>query len=60
MLTRFIQWLRLMNGRCPYCNSDAPELYDCPVCEYYTGKWPPDEQTKDLWRVRLEILTYKR
>lgn len=19
---------------CPLCNSSAPELYDCPVCEY--------------------------
>lgn len=19
---------------CPECNSDAPYLYDCPVCEY--------------------------
>lgn len=25
---------RLLFGFCPNCNSDAPELYDCPVCEH--------------------------
>ncbi len=30
-------WLgkrRMFWGLCPLCNSDAPELYDCPVCEF--------------------------
>ena len=25
---------RLLFGFCPECNSDAPKLYDCPVCQY--------------------------
>lgn len=25
---------RMFWGFCPNCNSDAPELYDCPICEY--------------------------
>lgn len=30
-------WIRLwLWNVCPKCNHDAPELYDCPVCEYYT------------------------
>lgn len=24
-------------GFCPECNSDAPKLYDCKVCHYYTS-----------------------
>jgi len=43
--------LRLMNGFCPMCNSDAPELYDCPVCDGYQSargdKYPPAIDTKD-------------
>lgn len=37
---------RLLFGLCPECNSDAPELYDCPVCEY---KRAP----KQYWWVRF-------
>ena len=25
---------RLLFGFCPECNSDAPKLYECPVCCY--------------------------
>lgn len=25
---------RMLFGLCPACNSDAPKLYDCPVCKY--------------------------
>ena len=25
---------RLLFGFCPLCDSSAPKLYDCPVCEY--------------------------
>jgi hypothetical protein len=28
-------WIRFRFGFCPACNSDAPGLYDCPVC----GGW---------------------
>jgi len=31
-------WLRLFVwGLCPECNHDAPELYDCRICNYYKG-----------------------
>lgn len=45
---------KLFWGFCPKCNSDAPELYDCTVCNYYThGKtgyvFPPTKNIKDLW-----------
>lgn len=33
----FIGWTRIIWGFCPYCNSDAPVLYDCPICEYDTS-----------------------
>jgi len=45
--------LRLRYGFCPMCNSDAPELYDCPVCDGYHSargdKYPPVIDTKDKW-----------
>lgn len=29
-------WIRLwIWGVCPQCNHDAPELYDCTICDYY-------------------------
>ena len=30
-------YIRISFGFCPYCNSDAPLLYDCPVCCYDIG-----------------------
>jgi hypothetical protein len=33
-------WMRYKLGACPECNSSAPELYDCPVCEYGKAKKP--------------------
>jgi len=44
---------RLWWGFCPHCNSDAPELYDCPVCEYYRGAYPPSPETKQRWWSRF-------
>lgn len=34
--------LRLNFGFCPQCNSDAPKLYDCPVCNW-------NKRQKALW-----------
>lgn len=34
---------------CPECNSDAPRLYDCPVCEYYTEPYPATFDTRAEW-----------
>ena len=25
---------RLFWGNCPQCNSDAPEMYECDICDY--------------------------
>jgi len=31
---RFIGRWRLFWGNCPACNSDAPAMYDCSVCDF--------------------------
>jgi hypothetical protein len=36
-------WWRL----CPACNSDAPELDDCPICEGFHGC--ADRKIADEW-----------
>lgn len=45
--------LRIAYGFCPLCNSDAPEVYDCPLCEGYQqasgDKYPPTKETKNKW-----------
>ena len=45
---------RLLWGFCPYCNSDAPVLYNCPVCHYYHGSYPPDKVLRRAWWVRYK------
>lgn len=50
---RLLARWRLWFGLCPYCNSDAPLLDDCPVCENYRGQYPPKASTKDLWQHRF-------
>jgi hypothetical protein len=36
-MRKLIAFMRIwVWGFCPYCNSDAPDLYDCPVCNYDT------------------------
>lgn len=50
-------WIRLnIWGVCPYCNHDAPLLYDCPVCSYYMRlpryrEDQTEEDRKETWRV---------
>jgi hypothetical protein len=46
-------YFRLLNHFCPECNSDAPELYSCPVCRYYRGERPPTEKTESVWWLRF-------
>lgn len=43
---------RIRRGYCPLCNSDAPETDSCIFCGNYrhNGPYPPDKETKDLWR----------
>lgn len=49
LLPRFRVWL----GFCPMCNSDAPELDSCPLCEGYhhaSGDvFPPPPNIKKQW-----------
>jgi len=39
---------RILWDLCPWCNSDAPELYKCPVCRYNTLS-PPPKEIKEAW-----------
>lgn len=44
---------RVALGCCPMCNSDAPELDDCPLCEgYHAARGddsPPPKELKQRW-----------
>jgi hypothetical protein len=61
-LKRFFKLLngriRLLFGVCPQCNSDAPELYDCKVCNWYRTSesgMPSRELKATWWRNFLSI-----
>lgn len=45
--------IRIKLGFCPMCNSDAPELYDCPTCNYYSSasgdEFPPPKEIRKKW-----------
>lgn len=43
---------RILWGFCPWCNSDAPEIDTCPVCESWCGDFPPSKDIKKLWWIR--------
>lgn len=45
---------RVWWGFCPACNSDAPALYECPVCRYYSGHYPPTRFRRRRWLRRYE------
>jgi hypothetical protein len=53
---------RVALGYCPLCNSDAPELDDCPLCDgYHTARgdtFPPPKELKRKWLD--EMLDVKR
>ena len=44
---------RVAMGFCPMCNSDAPELDDCPLCDSYHSArgdtFPPSLELKQKW-----------
>lgn len=57
---RIVMWLKMLLPRfrvslgfCPMCNSDAPELDNCPLCEgYHSAKgndFPPPPVIKKQW-----------
>lgn len=51
-LWKLIGWWRLWWHFCPACNSDAPEVDKCQVCEgYRTSRdgYPPSVETKARW-----------
>lgn len=68
-ISHYIGMHRIMLGFCPICNSDAPELYDCDLCEgYHTAKgdpFPPSKELKDKWReeykpiLRIRLMVLK-
>lgn len=38
--------IRLLLGFCPKCNSDAPEMFSCNVCDF-KDKWHGREMKED-------------
>jgi len=48
-LELFCAKLRIRMNVCPECNSDAPELDHCPVCEGYRDGYPPADHIKGRW-----------
>ena len=48
-----MKWLvgrwRLFWGLCPMCNSDAPEVDICRVCEGWRGVYSPLKDIKEVW-----------
>ena len=49
---------RIYLGFCPICNSDAPDVYDCGMCDGYQSAsgdaWPPTKETKSEWWSRYK------
>jgi len=57
LLARLRGYLRIRNNQCPACNSDAPEVDDCPICDSYDWtpqhtEYPPAGWRKMEWRKR--------
>ncbi len=43
----FIGRWRILWGNCPACNSDAPKIYDCNICDFkknYNGRTKSDDR----------------
>lgn len=40
---------RLLFGFCPGCNSSAPAIDTCRVCQNYRGPFPPNKELKKVW-----------
>lgn len=50
VIKRFLAWKRIrVWGFCPACNSDAPKLYDCKVCDYDTKSPFNSTKRKEYW-----------
>jgi len=46
--------VRSLRGRCPSCNSEAPQLHGCQTCLGYAGPFPPSEESLQRWAARFE------
>ena len=55
-----VMWFKMLIPRfrvslnsCPLCNSDAPELDNCPLCGGYHSargdEYPPEKELKQKW-----------
>jgi len=50
LIRHYTAWKRvILHGYCPECNSSAPKLYDCPICNYDTHSPFSRERRKELW-----------
>ena len=59
LIKKLTGWFRLFVwGVCPECNHDAPKLYDCKTCHYYSElpryrSQQTKEQRTKVWNVFL-------
>jgi hypothetical protein len=55
-MMRFVRWFRVRRPVCPACNSDAPALDDCRVCEGYSTTYHglPTPMQREQWMMRHE------
>ena len=55
---------RIFWGFCPLCNSDAPEIDKCILCDN-NREWPRTQRTLDSWQeqyesiYRMRMMTYR-
>ena len=63
---KFLRWVIKINGKirlfwglCPLCNSDAPLLYDCKVCDSFHlhNRYAfPDYELKRKWWIMFRTV----
>ena len=65
-LKRLRGWIRLhVWSVCPACNSDAPKLYDCRVCNGLTShdasiRWPWSKRIRaSIWESYEYIMAHR-
>jgi len=68
-LSLFRGRVRIFFNACPLCNSDAPALDQCPLCNgYHSAKgdsYPPESEVLARWRleyagvIRMKIMTLR-
>lgn len=55
-LQRLRAWWRVLFGFCPECNSDAPKIDTCSVCDSWRGDFPPEWSVRMFWLTNWESL----